>query len=100
MKIAIHHRKNSFSERWITYCEENKIEYKIVNCYHNDIIKQIQDCDALMWHHSHRNYMDALFAKQLLFAVAKKGMTVFPNYNTNWHFDDKVGQKYLLESLG
>ena len=24
---------------------------------------------------------------------------VFPNFNTGWHFDDKLGQKYLLESI-
>ena len=24
---------------------------------------------------------------------------VFPNFNTAWHFDDKVGQKYLLEAI-
>src|SRR5690606_5347730 len=24
---------------------------------------------------------------------------VFPDYRTTWHFDDKVGQKYLFESI-
>jgi glutathione synthase/RimK-type ligase-like ATP-grasp enzyme len=28
------------------------------------------------------------------------GIKVFPNYDTVWHFDDKVAQKYLLESIG
>lgn len=28
------------------------------------------------------------------------GKKVFPNSNTCWHFDDKVGQKYLLEAIG
>lgn len=99
MKIAIHHREGSFSERWINYCKNNYIPYKIVNCYDNDIIEQLSDCSALMWHHHHANYKDALFAKQLLFSVAKKGLQVFPDFNSNWHFDDKVGQKYLLESI-
>ena len=27
------------------------------------------------------------------------GTPVFPNYNTSWHFDDKVGQKYFLEAI-
>ena len=26
-------------------------------------------------------------------------MKVFPDFNTAWHFDDKLGQKYLFESL-
>lgn len=66
MKIAIHHTPGSFSDRWISYCKENDIPYKLVNAYDSDIIKQVEDCDAFMWHHHHANYKDALFAKQLL----------------------------------
>lgn len=100
MKIAIHHTSGSFSERWIEYCKKNNIPYKIVNAYDNDIIKQVKDCDAFMWHHNHANYKDSLFAKQLLFSLQMAGKKVFPDFNTGWHFDDKVGQKYLLESIG
>lgn len=100
VKIAIHHSPGSFSERWIAYCEEKHIPYKIVNAYDSDIIKQVADCTAFMWHHHHANYKDALFAKQLLYSLQMAGKKVFPDFNTTWHFDDKVGQKYLLESLG
>lgn len=101
MKIAIHHKKNgSFSERWVAYCIEQNIEHKIVDCYANNIIEQLADCDALMWHHNHADPKDILFAKQLLFAKQQSNKLVFPDFNTAWHFDDKVGQKYLLEALG
>lgn len=99
MKIAIHNN-NSFSKYWIEYCKSNKINYKEVNCYSNDIIQQLYDCDVLMWHHHHGEYKDVLFAKQLLYSLQQSGKKVFPDYNTCWHFDDKVGQKYLLESIG
>ena len=33
MRIAIHHRKGSFSDRWIAYCKENGVDYRIVNAY-------------------------------------------------------------------
>lgn len=100
MKIAIHHRKGSFSEYWIKYCRENGINYKLVDAYASNIIKQVEDCDAFMWHYHHSNYKDALFAKQLLFSLQQSGKKVFPDFNTTWHFDDKLGQKYLLESIG
>ena len=99
MKIAIHNRKGSFSEGWLIYCKENNIPYKLVNAYDSDIISQIEDCDAFMWHFSHLDYRDILFAKQLLYSIELSGKKVFPNYKTVWHFDDKVGQKYLFESL-
>jgi glutathione synthase/RimK-type ligase-like ATP-grasp enzyme len=99
MTIAIHHNPGSFSDRWISYCKENNIQFKIVNCYDNDIINQLKDCDALMWHHSNYDYRDALFAKQLIYSLQTKCIKVFPDFNTTWHFDDKVGQKYLLEAI-
>ena len=100
MRIGIHPAKDSFSERWIAYCDENNIEHKIVNCYKSDIVQQLSDCEALMWHFNHKGPKDSKFAKQLLFSVQAAGKKVFPNVHTVWHFDDKVGQKYLLESLG
>jgi len=100
MKIAIHHSDWAFSNKWIEYCKKNNIPFKIVNCYDSDIISQLNDCDALMWHHHHAYAKDKLFAKQLLFALQQAGKMVFPDFNTGWHFDDKVGQKYLLEAIG
>lgn len=99
MKIAIHYKENDFSSKWIEYCQKHQIDYKVVNCYDTNIIDQLEDCDALMWHFSQTNPKDFLFAKQLIFALQTVGKKVFPNFETAWHFDDKVGQKYLLESI-
>ena len=100
MKIAIHPIKKSFSDWWIQYCIEHEIDYKLVNCYDSNIISQLKGCDALMWHFHHANAKDYLMAKQLLLAVSLTGLKVFPDFNTVWHFDDKIAQKYLLESIG
>jgi glutathione synthase/RimK-type ligase-like ATP-grasp enzyme len=100
MKIGIHPDKGSFSERWIAYCEEKMIPYKIVDCYQSDIIRQLADCDALMWHFNHKDSRDTKFAVQLMNAVQASGKKVFPDYPTAWHFDDKLGQKYLFEAIG
>jgi glutathione synthase/RimK-type ligase-like ATP-grasp enzyme len=99
MKIAIHNSNWGFTKDWIEYCRRMQVDYKTVDCYSSDIIEQISDCDALMWHHHHTLVKDALFAGQLLSAVQHSGRKVFPDFNTAWHFDDKVGQKYLLESI-
>jgi glutathione synthase/RimK-type ligase-like ATP-grasp enzyme len=100
MKIAIHQKENDFSSKWIEYCKKQQIDYKIVNCYDNNIIDQVDDCDALMWHFNQASPKDILFAKQLLFALQSSGKKVFPDFHAAWHFDDKVGQKYLLEAIG
>ncbi len=100
MKIAIHPRLGSFSDRWIAFCKSKNIPFIEVNCCDSNIIEQIKDCDALLWHHAHGTYPDILLAKHLLYSVQNSGIFVFPDYNTCWHFDDKVSQKYLLEGIG
>ncbi|WP_207536135.1 ATP-grasp domain-containing protein [Desertivirga arenae] len=98
MKIAIHKEGDSFTTRWIDYCQKAGIPYKVVDCYASDIMNDLKDCDALMWHHSHMRPKDVLFARQLLYSLELAGKVVFPDFKTTWHFDDKVGQKYLFEA--
>lgn len=98
MKIAIHNRQGSFSDRWIVYCETNKIDYKVVNAFDSNIIEQLKGYDIFMWHH-HSEFKDVLLAKKILFALEHAGIKVFPDFKTGWHFDDKVAQKYLLEAI-
>ena len=101
MKIAIHNRQGSFSDRWIEYCKKNDIQYKIVSAYDTNIVNHVkEDCTCFMWHHHHGEYRDVLFAKQLIYSLEYSGIKCFPDFRTTWHFDDKVGQKYLLESIG
>jgi len=100
MKIAIQSTPIGFTDRWIAYCEDNNISYKLVDCYKNDILNQLKDCDALMWHHNLLQKKDNLIAKRLLTAVEHAGKIVFPSIYENWHYDDKIAQKYLLEAIG
>lgn len=99
MRIAIHPNAGFFSERWIQYCLTNSIQYKIVDCFNSNIIQELEDCDILLWHYTQSNYRDKLAAKQILFSIQQSGKLVFPDFTTSWHFDDKLGQKYLLESI-
>lgn len=100
MKLAIHNSPTGFHSRWIAYCREKNIPHKLVNCYDTNIISQLSDCTVLMWHFGQSNPKDIVIAKQILFALEHSGFKVFPDFKTAWHFDDKAGQKYLLEALG
>ena len=99
INIAIHHHPGSFSDRWIEYCKDNNIRYKIVNCYGNDILKELKDCDGLLWHWHHGNPTDALIARDIIHAVQRMGIEVFPDINTCGTFDNKIAQKYQLEAI-
>ncbi len=100
IRIAIANNPGSYSDHWIDYCKNNGVDYKIVNPYDNDIVYQLSDCDGFLWHFYHYCPSDMNFAKQLLFSLQQSGKVVFPDFYTGWHFDDKLGQKYLFESNG
>lgn len=101
MKIAIHfdNGKDNFCHRWISYCEINSKKYILVNAFENNIIDELSDCTHFLWHWMHYDYQSVLSAKQILFSLEKSKIKVFPDINTCFYYDDKLGQKYLFESL-
>ena len=99
MKIGIQSNPRGFAKKWIEYCEEFNIDYKLIDVYKNDVITQLKDCDAFMWHTDHLSRKDYQVAKRLLTAVEHSGKICFPSIYENWHYDDKVAQKYLLEAI-
>lgn len=98
--IAIHTKSGSFAAAWIAYCHRHAIPFREVDCFASDIVSQLEGCRALLWHWEHNDYRAMLFARQLIASAEAMGLLVFPGTATSWHYDDKVGQKYLLESIG
>lgn len=105
MKVAIHQNKQifshstSWSEAWIKYCEQNKIDYDVINCYDTHIIEQLTQYDILLWHISHHSYHDMIFARDIIYTAQKMGVKTFPDFDTLWHFDNKIAQSYLLKAM-
>ncbi|MFV0216088.1 hypothetical protein OBJ92_03445 [Empedobacter falsenii] len=100
MKLAIHNGI-SWNKKWIDYCQKNNIEHIVLNCYDSDIINQlkINEVTHLMWHFHHSKAKDILMARNVLYSAKNLGIKTFPDFETCWHFDDKISQKYLLESV-
>ena len=100
MKIFIHERKGSFSDRWISYCKQKNIKFEILDCFDSNIISRLNDGDVLLWHWDQTSGVSLTFARYVVFALEAKHVKVFPDIKTCWHYDDKVAQKYLLEAIG
>lgn len=98
--IAIHLDGQGYGKAWVEYCERNGVNYKIVDCHAANIIDEIEGCLGLMWHWNHLNQAAMIHARSLILCIERLGKFVYPNYATSWHYDDKVAQKYLFESLG
>ncbi len=98
--IAIVHRPESFSDRWIEYCLENGIKHVMVDPFANDVIAQLKQVDGFLWHVAHFSPKEHLIAIHILYCCEKMGIASFPSLDTFWTFDDKVSQKYVLEMVG
>lgn len=98
--IGIHDAPGSFSERWIEWCLQKQVPFRRLNCLATDIVRQCADLSAVLWHWTLVRLDEPLVARQILAALEQAGVLVFPNTATCWHYDDKVGQKYLLEAVG
>lgn len=105
MKIAILLDKNeklhstNWSIAWVEYCKENKLNYEIINPYKIGVVMQLLDFDIILWHYSNYSFKDMLMAKNVLNTLEDRGKKVFPSFKDAWHFDDKLAETYLLESI-
>jgi glutathione synthase/RimK-type ligase-like ATP-grasp enzyme len=89
----------NWKNAWIEYCELQKIDFQIIDCYQSDIIRQLGSFSHFVWHFDNYDYQDMLFARSILQSAQQTGLTVFPNPATSWHFDDKVAETYVLQSI-
>jgi len=98
--IGIHDSPGSFSDRWIEWCRQHQVPFKRLNCLSTNAIQQCADLKAVLWHWTLVSLEEPLVARQIIAALEQSGLLVFPSTATCWHYDDKVGQKYLLEAIG
>lgn len=99
MKIAIDKRNKGFHKRWKSWLKEKGIDFIEIDLHADKALSEVKKADGLMWHHWQTNTQDLIKAKRLLFALEHGNFPVYPDFKSNWHFDDKIGQMYLLQAL-
>lgn len=101
-RIAIHYtanqHKDNYSSKWIDILKQQGVAVKIFDFREADVIQKILEsgCSAAMWHFFHTP-SEMQMAHPILSALeigAK--LPVWPNYDTRWHFDNKIAQFELL----
>ena len=98
--IYICDNNGGFNPGWEAYCLRCNLQFVKLSPFATDFLNRIKKGDVFLWHWHHSNPAEMLIARQIIAALELMGVKVFPNLNTCWHFDDKLGQKYLLEAVG
>lgn len=105
MKIAIladtsqKMHSSSWTYPWIEYCKRNSLHHEVINPYQIHVIRKLLEFDIILWHFSNYQFVDMLMARNILNTLETHGKKVFPSFKDAWHFDDKLSETYLLESI-
>ena len=103
MRVAVHRDYyspgESSSDRWTEVLKSNGIEVRPVDLYRPDVIEQLRGVDGLMWRFGHFHLMSQLARRVLRIAEEVVGLTVYPDQDTSWHYDDKIAQAMLFTAL-
>lgn len=99
-RIVVVHGSNGFARDWPESAIRLGLVARRVDALSPALWEELDGCEALLWSLNQDDPIDLEFARSILLAVKKRGIRVFPDHATAWHFDDKVAQKYLLEAVG
>ena len=99
-RLLMSGRRQSFSRRWAERAGSAGFAIREVDVYQRHLPTQFDGCDGFLWWFAHLPETRES-AQRIVQAVAHgQKIRTFPNWNTVWHFDDKVAQVYLLDAAG
>ena len=102
MIIGIHPDRignESYSQKWAEFLQSRGVRVRNLDLLAQDGLEQAQSCDGVMWRWAHLP-QDKQSAQRILYIIERYlHIPVYPNYDTTWHFDEKVAQYYLLKAL-
>ena len=104
--IAIIQNKKIFDHstnwayKWIEICDREGIPYEVVDGFNPEFINRCTMYSCVLWHFGNYVPVEMMETRNILYAVRKKGVPVFPDFNTAYHFDDKIAEMYILQAVG
>ena len=99
MIIAVHDSANSWSKRWLAALASLGIEPRLVDALSPSIVSDLRGADAFLWHWDHGDAAAWRVARGIFAACDAAGIATIPDAGAAQHFDDKVAQALLLQSI-
>lgn len=89
-----------YNDYYIEILEHNRVPYLISNLDDPEFWENVKKCDYFIYRFVNTEYQ--IQEAEAIFNVIENDLKkkVFPNFNSRWHFDDKIKQFYLLDALG
>ena len=104
MKVGIHldryKEKSGFIKKYETILQYNNIETQFLHIDDPAFFEKVQEMDAFIFRWFHYDY-DRQLAPSILPLIRDfLKIPCFPDSATDWHFDDKIRQYYLMKLNG
>jgi len=100
MKVGIHPerygRVSDFVKRYEEILKYNSIECEYLSADDPDFFNKLKGLDAFIYRWYHYDYDKQLATTILPIARDVLKLKTFPDNSTDWHFDDKIKQYYLM----
>ena len=93
-------KPDASSARWAELLAAAGHTVRGVDVHRADILEQLRGCDGFMWRWAQFQGMYQIARRLLPVIEYRLGLAVYPDWNTCWHYDDKIAQRYLLEAAG
>jgi glutathione synthase/RimK-type ligase-like ATP-grasp enzyme len=103
MKVGIHTDLHGlfcdYLDKYIKILDFNGIETILLDINQPDFWEKIRELDLFLFRWQHIDDHRQLAFTILPIIERKLGISCFPNFETYWHFDDKIRQYYLIEQF-
>ncbi|MCK5739507.1 hypothetical protein KAH55_10010 [bacterium] len=101
-KIAIVRDRTGFWKVYQEILEKRGFSVSSFDIWKHGAQQQLlaEPFDAFIWRAKHSPRIKQLAQRLLYFFETEKGLPVFPDWKSFWHYDDKVSQYYILKSAG
>lgn len=104
MKVGIHPERyrniSSFIRKYEIILKHNGIDCEYIHISDPDFFNRIKECDAFIYRWYHYDYDRQLATTILPLIRNHLRIKCFPDEATDWHFDDKIKQYYLMNHYG
>ena len=99
MRIAVQKDTGSFWRMWKEEIITSGNECILLDLRVLTDFDEALKCDGVMWHIDMEPAIQSAASSRLTSLEGASGKVVFPNFNTKWHFDNKVSQAYLFRQM-
>ena len=99
--LCIHPLAGSWSDRWLNACSQRKVPVLKLDLFGSDAFTLVRESGvrAIMLDLPLQNGQRLQSARHLVRAFELMGLQVFPTESVYWHYEDKLAQHFLFESL-